>query len=379
MKVAIICNFETYNNRVDDMFNYYSSKNYEITIIRASFLHMSKSNYKASNTTEVVIDVPSYKRNLSIKRIYSHLSFSKRVKEYLSCHCFDLLHVLVPPNSLCKDLTDLKNKPKIIFDVIDFWPETMPIPFIKKFKIYKKWVQMRDSYIYKGDYIITECNLFTNALKKKVPDKFVNKIKTVYFTRESINQEKISDISYEEINICYVGSMNNIIDINYIIELLTKLNSLKRINLHIIGDGEKKDNIFRLLTKNGINFSYHGKIYDMNKKKEIMSKCHFGLNIMKTNVFVGLTMKSLDYFQFGLPVINNLPADTTYLINKYSAGVNVNKNINKSVNDIVDEFNQESLKDLKKGVENLFINEFSSEILFKKMDNVMEDLNSGFD
>ena len=52
-----------------------------------------------------------------------------------------------------------------------------------------------------------------------------------------------------------------------------------------------------------------------------MNRCHFGLNIMKSSVCVGLTMKSVDYFRFGLPIINNIPGDTRQLVEEKGIGV----------------------------------------------------------
>lgn len=42
---------------------------------------------------------------------------------------------------------------------------------------------------------------------------------------------------------------------------------------------------------------------------------------MKDNVCVGLTMKSIDYFQHGLPIINNIQEDTTEIVKQYKVGL----------------------------------------------------------
>ena len=59
----------------------------------------------------------------------------------------------------------------------------------------------------------------------------------------------------------------------------------------------------------GAEVFYHGKVFDSKEKNRIFETCHYGLNIMKDSVFVGLTMKSMDYFE-GLPIINNIQGDT---------------------------------------------------------------------
>ena len=65
------------------------------------------------------------------------------------------------------------------------------------------------------------------------------------------------------------------------------------------------------------------------KKKQIFDKCHFGLNIMKDTVCVGLTAKSIDYFQAGLPILNSIQIDTKDIVNKNLFGFNVTDDIEK--------------------------------------------------
>ena len=43
-------------------------------------------------------------------------------------------------------------------------------------------------------------------------------------------------------------------------------------------------------------------------------------------MFVGLTMKSMDYFEAGLPVINNIHGDTWDIIEREKIGVNLKEN-----------------------------------------------------
>jgi hypothetical protein len=44
-------------------------------------------------------------------------------------------------------------------------------------------------------------------------------------------------------------------------------------------------------------------------------------------IVVGLTTKSVDYFSLALPIINNIKADTSDLINTRGVGINYNQTI----------------------------------------------------
>ena len=137
-------------------------------------------------------------------------------------------------------------------------------------------------------------------------------------TRKIVNQNQDSN----SISICYLGSINNIIDIQVITNILNSLSKKYSVNFHIIGAGENKDSLLSSAKRLNVNVIDHGKIYDDDKKAEILNSCHFGLNIMKKDVFVGLTMKSLDYFKNGIPTINNLKGDTWEFVENNDIGIN---------------------------------------------------------
>ena len=80
-----------------------------------------------------------------------------------------------------------------------------------------------------------------------------------------------------------------------------------------------------------------------------MSKCHFGLNIMKESVCVGLTTKSIDYFSCGLPIINNIKGDTWNIVEKYNVGINV-----KEVSTFANEYEKINIYEMKENVEKVY-------------------------
>jgi glycosyltransferase involved in cell wall biosynthesis len=121
----------------------------------------------------------------------------------------------------------------------------------------------------------------------------------------------------------YLGSMNHIIDIEGIRAVLRQLQTKINVRLHIIGDGESREKFLKALEEDQIDYEYHGLVYDEAEKTRIFARCDCGINMMKNSVCVGLTMKSVDYFCYGLPIINNIPGDTWTLVEQYDAGVNV--------------------------------------------------------
>lgn len=248
---------------------------------------------------------------------------SKTIFKQIDSRKIDLLWILVPPNSLVKEVAKYKkrhNKTKIIFDLIDLWPETMPISKFKTLPPFWFWKELRDKYLYIADSIVTECNLYKERLPKTIDQ---TKVHTIYLARE-INDEKImADLPNDRIALCYVGSINNIIDIETISGVIAQISKIKSVTIHIIGDGEKREQLIKACRLAGGEVVFHGKIYEKKEKQKIFNVCHYGLNLMKESVVVGLTMKSMDYFEGALPLINNIAGDTWEIVLKEGIGYNI--------------------------------------------------------
>lgn len=321
MKVAIVNCFDTYEIRVKPLVDYFNNSNDIVKVIQSDYMHIKKKRITKKLINREYIHVKAYKKNFSLSRLYSHWCFSKEAVKAVNKFEPDLLYVLIPPNSLTKKMVQYKrNNPdvKLIFDVIDLWPETMPIKNFKNVFPFSYWKKLRDKYIDDADYIITECNLYQEYLNV---DK--NKMHTIYFTKEELKPKRKINLDDTNISLCYLGSINNIIDIESIGSIIKEISKIKPVILKIIGDGEKKYELINTAKKSGAKVIDYGKIYDENKKQNIFDTCHYGLNIYKNSTVIGLTMKSIDYLAAGLPIINNIMGDTASIIKKYNCGINI--------------------------------------------------------
>lgn len=327
MNVVIVNCFDTYEQRVNMLYDFFKERKDDVKVYTSNYKHIDKEVRTNPPRDYIYIPAIKYKKNLSMKRIVSHIKYAKKIFKAIPNESIDILWVLLPPNSLAKEAADYKRKhpkTKLIFDVIDMWPETMPVAKVKNMKAIKKWGELRDKNLEAADYVVTECNLFKEIIEKNT---IVKKIKTVYFAKDSIKVNTNIKLPEDRISLCYLGSINNIIDISTIANIIKEISEKKPVELHIIGDGESRDDLINESTEAGAKVFYYGKIYDQAKKQEILDRCHFGLNIMKDTVCVGLTMKSLDYFNAGIPIINNIRGDTWNLVNNYKAGINIREKI----------------------------------------------------
>lgn len=374
MKVVIVNCFDTYEDRVDLLYDYFKNNGNNITVIQSNFRHFKKVVRTESKQDFIFVESKPYYKNMSVSRMTSHYYFAKKAFEIVERLQPDLLYVMIPPNSLSKFAVKYKmkhNDVKLIFDLIDLWPETMPIRKVEALPLFYLWKKMRNDGFKYVDFVITECNLYQEVLKKHL--KYVNS-EILYLAKKETRIDTCPSLNKDEIHLCYLGSINNIIDISKIKKLINEINKFKIVTLHIIGDGENKENLIHEVKSTGASVKYYGNIYDCKKKQEIFDRCHFGLNIMKNTVCVGLTMKSIDYFQGGLPIINSIQSDTANIVDKFHIGINIiDDNIKETARKVSD-FDIDSLLTIRENTKNVFENLFSLDAFNKKIEYIIKEL-----
>ena len=330
--VVIVNCFETLDHRVELLRRYFNNQGKRVHVITSDWEHFHKRVRRDCSKGYELIHVRPYNKNLSVDRLISHHYFAKEVSRRLEEIKPKLIWSFVPPNSLAEATALYKQQHpevKLVMDLLDMWPETMPIPGFKKLPPFTLWRDLRNEFVGYADAVVTECNLFQKPLEGKCDPE---KMHTLYLARDWTDVCGTVELPEDRISLCYLGSINNIIDIDCIEKIIRAIDA--PVDLHIIGDGEKRKALIDQATAAGANVIFHGKIYDRAEKQAIMDQCHAGLNIMKKSVFVGLTMKSMDYFECGIPIINNIKGDTWEFVDEYGIGVNITQNVKISADQI---------------------------------------------
>lgn len=329
-KAVIITPFDNYSYQVRIKYveQYLSERGYNVKILSSDFDHRNKTVYLAKRDNLELLHVPTYKKNLSYARINSHRVFAKNVLKRLEELNPDLIYCSGPPNFLFKYTSQYKKKNtgvKLIYELGDLWPETLPLQTkIKKIAApaLNIWAGIRNKNIGFADGIIYECEMFSDVVSKYHPGVHSE---VIYLSKEDYYKGnfELGNVSVSSLRFAYVGSINNIIDIEIIVEIMKQVSQKREAELVVIGGGESADRLFTLCDHAGVKYENHGITYDEEEKHRILSSCQFGLNIMKNNVAVGATMKSLEYFHEGLVLINNIPADTERIVERYNCGFNL--------------------------------------------------------
>lgn len=373
MKKAIIVScFGSYffEERLKYVYRSFVKHNFDVKILMSNFNHTKKERIVPDEYPDYVelISTRVYRKNLSIDRVLSHIEFSNRIKYKIEEYHPDIIYYLMPPNVVGNVISSYKRKHSgcyVIADVMDLWPESLPIPwFHSKINIIENiWRLMRTNSLTEANYIIFECKFYKDELKVD------ENCDVIYLPMREFNNSNEETEGFDEkiIKIAYIGQVSHIIDMDLIEAVLREIACNHKVELHVIGTGSNYDNfIFRM--KSVVTKIYeYGAVYDSNRIQKLIGACHFGLNIMKDNVQVGLTMKSMIYIGLGIPIINNIKGDTWDLVEKYSVGVNVVKR-KFHCDDIT------AYQTMHKNMNRLQKEVFSTDAIQKKFDDVIGKL-----
>ncbi len=373
LAVLVSCS-DHYATRMYLYDEYLKGQGFETLYMTSDFHHTNKKVFQCAVAGAVQLHVRPYKKNLSADRILSHRDFARQVYGHLSSLPQEPSLVIadIPPNFLVKYLAKYKQahpNVKLVFDLFDLWPETFPSGSAKKLlkPVFQIWSNLRDKNLYAADKILTECDMYREKLGIAENSKAV----TVYLAGSRSDALDLTPQLPEDcLSLCYLGAINNIIDIPAIEALVKALGSQRPVHVHVIGEGERRPEFLEALRRAGAQTTYHGIIYDQAPKQAIMARCHLGLNIMKSTVCIGLTMKSVDYWCHDLPIINSIGADTHRLVAQNAIGINLSETATEEILRLT----QEDFLAMRHNVRTLFDAQFCKPVIMDRLADVLKEI-----
>lgn len=329
------------NSRIFKIKKMFENHCYTTKIITSDFSHREKK-YKsyAPVKNEQRLHVPSYQKNLSLKRIWSHLKFAYQLKKYLNTtkEDFDLIYCAMPTSSSAVTAGKFakKNSTPFIIDVIDIWPNSLiPIYQSRLIKIILlPWYLLTHKAYQLADFISAESKKYAeiaNSFNQSAPAKFTYLGINKEFT-ESCKSFSQESFSARKIKICYGGSLGNSYDFESILKAIKFIHD-KNIDyeMEFIGDGELRSYIEGQTKKFNLNISVTGRV----DYKTFLKKLHssdIAINSFKENTTVVHSYKFNDYVATGCFILNNLKGETADIVNDYKIGLNYqNQNLSETL------------------------------------------------
>ncbi len=370
MKTAIVCISDVYLERGRQLAQFYQSLGDRVQILTPDFSHRSKQTIQFDDPFIKTLPHRPYRKNLSYARLKGHYDFSRSVRECFEQNIPDRIHCLIPANSLAMQMDRFKKEHpgvQLIFDINDLWPESLPAKGLQNLPVFAPWKNLRDHHLQRADLILCECELFARHLEQSAPEA-----KTLYWCGKEASNAQLYVPETDVLRLAYLGSMNNIIDIALISQLLEELSASRKTEIHLIGQGENRE-AFADACREYAAVHDHGPIFNEVKKQEILGACHFALNIMKPEVRVGLSLKSLDYLRAGLPLINSLPGDTHDLVEQRKIGINIARECPAQAAQAMLSCSTDDIMAMKRNAAGLYQSLFTPEAFEERLGLILKD------
>ena len=329
---------EITNERSASFVRAFKNKGYQIIHISSDFDHAHKDYIDLEaeeNVNGLVVKhlhVLSYKKNLSIKRIISHIQFAYKLRKYLNSlsELPDYIYCVTPTSSSAYVAGKFCKKKKIpfIIDIIDVWPDSLiPIYKTKLISILTSpWSYISHKGYKMADFICGESIKYAEHVHNYNPSApwmpiylGVNKGKI----NKLIDSSSIKIPSRTaDIRLCYGGDLGNSYGFEGILNALVYIQE-KGINyeMFFVGCGDKESYIKDFATKHHLNVMITGKL-PYGDYLKYLSTCDIAFNSFVSNTKVVHSYKFNDYMATNNFVMNNLKGETADMVDKYKIGMN---------------------------------------------------------
>lgn len=325
-KIWIVAPFtEIYNFDARDRFQYIANelsknKDYEVHLFTSDFIHLKKEFINNSVEDKYSYNVHlihenGYKKNISLSRAISHISFAfNLMKKVKNMEKPDLIYCAYPmmTSAYLIEKFAKKNTIPFIIDVQDTWPEsisaginidnffvkTLMFPFtVYANKIYK----LADLVFGVSQTYVNRANVKGTRSKEFIP---------VYIGAEGnkfCNISKLKEKKENEIWCIYIGTLSYSYDLMTLILTFSELEKINpNIKLYILGDGpdysilKTKAEELGLLNKT----VYLKGLLPYEEMVKYLKTSDIALNAIKGKALGTITNKFGDFVSAGLPILN---------------------------------------------------------------------------
>ncbi|MDE7431103.1 MAG: glycosyltransferase family 4 protein, partial [Lachnospiraceae bacterium] len=305
---------------------------HNVELITSDFFHARKAYHDTDKEYSVgrvtFIHEPGYKKNISLKRFYSHFVMGRNLKKYLSSRKKpDVIYCAVPSLSVAYQVRNyaVKNKIRFIIDVQDLWPEAFRmvfhVPIISDI-IYLPMRLMANCVYNSADDIVAVSKTYLHRAKS-VNKKCGKGISCFLGTELKIfDYYALRDVARDDmkIKLVYIGTLGASYDIKTVIDALKIILDKKHteVELEILGDGPQKEELEKYAENLPVNFYGRLEYPDM---VSVLSGCDIAVNPIRHLAAQSIINKVGDYAAAGLPVINTLEnKEYIHLLKKYKCG-----------------------------------------------------------
>lgn len=347
--ILIIAHFtqipgEQGNSRFGYIANRFSENGHNVELVTTKFSHRTKSfrNVKEQQINQLkykltMLNELGYKKNVSLKRFFSHYVFGINLSKYLKRRKKpDIIYCAVPSLDAAYVTAKYarKNNIKLIIDIQDLWPEAFKmifnIPVLSDIVFFP--MKKQADYIYNSaDNVVAVSETY---LKRGLYSKNKSKSGISVFLGTDLDYfDKLVEGSIvkkpnNEIWLVYIGTLGHSYDLTCVIDALyiLKQKGIENIKFIVMGDGPLKEKFKNYAKEKEVFAEFTGRLH-YSEMVKILVNCDIAVNPISKGSAGSIINKVGDYAASGLPVINTQESvEYRNLLKKYNAGFNCKNN-----------------------------------------------------
>lgn len=356
MDIVIVCNywhfeFEKKSSRYRSLADILANHDgFSVEVVSSSFRHQTKKQRDLSSINKVysaygvtLLYEPDYKKNISLRRLYSHHVLANNIVRYLRNRKRpDIIICSVPSLSVGSKVSKFakQNNIPVIVDIQDLWPEAFKmainIPLISNVLFYPMLVKANRIYA-SADVVMGVSNTYVKRglqVNKKAKG-FPLYIGTDY----DLVQKSVKDLNItkpkDEFWIGYIGALGHSYDITSIIDAIKRLSESGYCNIvfKVMGDGVLRDQFQNYANNQKVKCDFTG-FLDYGKMMAILMQCDIAVNPIVGSSVSSIINKVSDYAAAGIPVVNTQKSEEyRNLLEEYSCGINCENGNIESISD----------------------------------------------
>ncbi len=302
---------------------YLAANGYQVDLITTSFQHWAKAQRDLQRVKEDkyafslrFIEEPGYKKNIDLRRIWSHHIAAKNLKKMLQQDGdYDLIYCEIPPNDVALVAAEFAREKGIPFvvDVNDLWPEAMrmvlDVPVLSDILFYPFLRDARKVYDLCSGVVGTSDEYAARPFKHRRED--IPKI-TVYVGNELSVFDQGAEDHMDEVQkpegefwVTYAGTIGTSYDIRTMVLAADVLKERGYDNIHmkILGGGPLKEELEELASTLKGNVDFVG-YAPYEKMAAYLKKSDILVNSFVKKAPQSIVTKIGDYLAAGKPMIN---------------------------------------------------------------------------
>lgn len=314
----------------------------KVELISSSFSHDNKQK-RDFNSSEfeyriTLIEEPGYKRNICLKRFYSHYVWGKNLKKYLKNRKTpDVVYCAVPSLTGSGYVAKYcnNNNVKFIIDIQDLWPEAFQmivnIPLLNNLIFSPFRILANGIYKHADEICAVSQTYVKRALRVNKKTQFGHSVflgTSLKTFDENAKKNRVIEKQKGDIWLAYCGTLGKSYDLISVFDALYLLNQKSSTvpTFIIMGDGPRRQEFEKYAALKKIKTVFTG-VLSYKDMCAVLEECDMTVNPIIGTSVASIINKHADYAACGLPVLNTQNSmEYRNLVDSYNMGFNCESN-----------------------------------------------------